>query len=174
MTFKKVMTRIYRLPALLLFTIAVISCNNNGKEVTTNEDTVVVKDTPVVSNPTPSVQDTAVIGCYNQITGRDTVLLQLQAKGANVTGSLVYDFFEKDRNDGTVQADVRNGVVNGWYLFRSEGIMSVRQVSWKIDQGKLLPGTGEMIQRNDSLVFKNADKLNYDAAHPFVKIPCTM
>lgn len=155
----------------LFIGIIAISCNNNypaGSETTTSKDTALTT-TPPVAAP---VIDTAIIGCYNWIKGRDTAILQLEVKGGNITGSLEYDFYEKDRNDGTVQAELNNGLIIGWYLFRSEGVMSVRQVAWKTASQKLYPATGEMIQRNDTLMFKNIDRLNIDSSNAFRKVPC--
>lgn len=151
--------------------VLAISCNNNYQATTENTTD---KDTSLATAPTvqPAVIDTSLIGCYNWIKGRDTAILQLEVKGSNITGSLEYDFFEKDRNDGTIQAEITNGMVIGWYLFRSEGVMSIRQVAWKQGKQALYPATGEMIQRNDTLLFKNTDRLNFDSANAFKKVPC--
>lgn len=164
------MTRKYSTSLLVAF-MGFISCNNESQS---NAQSSAAVDTVVPAAVKAPVADTAIIGCYNWILNKDTATLQLQVKGENITGTLVYDFFEKDRNDGTVQAELNNNILTGWYLFRSEGIMSVRQVAWKVSKNALLPGTGEMIQRNDTLLFKRIDNLEFDSIHAFVKIPCTM
>ena len=83
-------------------------------------------------------------GCFSQVVKSDTALLQMENNKGNVTGALTYDFYQKDRNDGTLQAEQTGDIINGWYLFKSEGIMSVRQVAWKINGNELWPAIGEV------------------------------
>jgi hypothetical protein len=89
-----------------------------------------------------------------------------------VNGSLSYNIYQKDRNDGTLQAELAGNIISGWYLFKSEGVISVRQVSWKINADDLWPAIGEMIQKNDTAMFVQPDKLQYDSSRPFKKVPC--
>lgn len=147
---------------LFLFTGA---CNNNGKS-----SAEVSPDT--VANTTTIAVDSLSSGCYSQIVQRDTAFLQLENKGSMVIGSLSYNIYQKDRNDGTLQAELAGNIITGWYLFKSEGVISVRQVSWKIDDDDLWPAIGEMIQKNDTAMFAQPDKLQYDSSRPFKKVPC--
>lgn len=140
------------------------SCNNNGNSsVETNSDTVANK---VV------VTDSLSSGCYSQIAQRDTSLLQLENKDSIINGTLSYNIYQKDRNDGTLQADIEGNIINGWYIFKSEGVISVRQVAWKINGDELWPATGEIVQKNDTAMFAQPEKLRYDSVHPFKKVPC--
>lgn len=116
--------------------------------------------------------DTVAPGCYSQVSGRDTATLQIETEGNRITGSLSYNIFEKDRNDGTIQADQAGDIIKGWYLFKSEGIISVREIAWKINGEELWPATGEMTQRNDTTLFAKPDQLKYDSNKPFKKVAC--
>ena len=141
------------------------ACNNDGRipaEITA--DTVITSSVATV--------DSLSSGCYSQIIKRDTSLLQIEQKANTVTGALSYNIFQKDRNDGTLQADVSGDIITGWYLFKSEGIISVRQLSWKINGDELWPGMGEVIQKNDTMLFAQPDKLQYDSTRPFKKVAC--
>jgi len=162
----------YLLPLAL---VAIAACNNESGSGTNPGDTTVVAADTTTSATKSTVPDaSALAGCYSVIHGRDTSTLQLEVKGVNVTGPLVYSLYEKDRNDGTLQAEVKDNLLTGWYFFKSEGIMSVRQVIWKIHDGQLWPGMGEMRSNKDSLLFKNAATLQYDSTHPFTKVPCVL
>ena len=150
------------LPLMILSTGA---CNNDEiKPAEITADTVISSSVVTV--------DSLSSGCYSQIIKRDTSLLQLEQKANTVTGALSYNIFQKDRNDGTVQADVTGDIITGWYLFRSEGIVSVRQVTWQINGDELWPGIGEVIQKNDTMLFAQPDKLQYDSTRPFKKVAC--
>lgn len=143
------------------------SCNNKGKSsAEINSDTVVNK------TATTTITDSLPSGCYSQIVQRDTSLLQLVNRDSNINGSLSYKIYQKDRNDGTLQADIDGNVISGWYIFKSEGIVSVRQIAWKINRDELWPAIGEVIQRNDTARFAQPDKLRYDSLRPFKKVPC--
>jgi len=146
---------------LFLFTGA---CNNEGNSSTEiNTDTIV--------NNTDTV-DSLSSGCYSQIIQKDTSVLQLEQNGNMVNGALSYNSYQKDRNDGELQAEVADDIITGWYLFRSEGIVSVRQVAWKKNGNELWPAIGEVIQKNDTMFFAQPDKLQYDSTRPFKKVAC--
>ena len=151
---------------LLLIILSTGACNNEGKK-----SAEITADTLV--NSTAAI-DSGFSGCYSQIINRDTSLLQLEQKVNTVTGALSYNIFKKDRNDGTLQADVTGDIITGWYLFRSEGIVSVRQVSWKVNDDELWPGIGDVIQKNDTMLFDQPDKLQYDNTRPFKKVACVI
>ena len=154
---------------VLGFIILCSSCNNEGKRKTSAE----IKDDSADSKMTTNaIVDSLSAGCYSQIAGRDTAHLQIENRGSNINGSLSYAIFQKDRNDGTVQAEIAGDILRGWYLFKSEGIISVRQVAWKVKGNELWPGAGEMIQKNDTMFFSVPDKLEYDSTHLFKKVAC--
>ncbi len=164
------MTKVLKaLVAIVSFAVA--SCNNgeqsSGQPETDKQDSLAKENTIVPA-------DTSLPGCYSWIANRDTASLQLETKGPIVRGSLTYNLYEKDRNDGTFEGEVQNDILTGWYLFRSEGIMSVRQVVWKIRPGYLWPATGNVISRNDSVFFSSPDKLSFDSTRAFVKVKCTI
>lgn len=162
--------QIIRLCLAGLFCLA-LSCNNPGEKISNNSNAT---DSAAAATSTTAALDTTLAGCYSSIYKRDTSALQIETKGAVVSGPLSYSLFEKDRNDGNFQGEVNGNVLSGWYLFKSEGVMSVRQVAWKIKGTNLWPATGEIRQRGDTMFFRNMDQLQYDSLHPFVKVACTL
>ncbi|MET0635996.1 MAG: hypothetical protein ABWZ25_08195 [Chitinophagaceae bacterium] len=150
--------------------VVLLSCNNAEEKVSDNGENMVADS---VTAAKPVVTDSTLTGCYAYVGGRDTVLLQVEKNGDNITGSLSYNYFEKDRNDGSIQGSISGDRISGFYLFKSEGVMSVRQEIWKISNGQLIPGSGEMIQRNDSLFFKDPAAVGFDEARSLKKKNCT-
>lgn len=151
---------------LLLGVILLIgSCNDKGKTSSS-----VLQDSAIITK-TAGV-DTAVSGCFSQVVRNDTALLEVENNKGNVTGVLTYNYYQKDRNDGTLQGEQTGDIIKGWYLFKSEGVMSVRQVSWKINGNELWPAVGDVTEKNDTTVFAQPGKLRYDSANAFRKIPC--
>jgi len=151
---------------ILLGVVFVVgSCNNQSKT-----SSAVNRDSSNTVKVTTA--DTASSGCFSQVIQKDTALLQVENNKGNISGALTYNYFQKDRNDGTVKAEQSGEIINGWYLFKSEGIMSVRQVSWKINGNELWPAIGEVVEKNDTMRFKEPGNLRYDSSRPFRKIPC--
>ena len=145
------------------------ACNNNGKS-----SAEINSDTVVNNTAATAIIDSLSSGCFSQVVDRDTALLQIQQKGNTVNGTLSYNIYQKDRNDGTLQAEVSGDIIKGWYLFKSEGIISVREVSWKINGEELWPAMGEMIPKNDTMMFAQPAKLRYENSRPFKKVPCVI
>jgi hypothetical protein len=124
-------------------------------------DTIVTSSKPVV-----------LAGCYQMVLQKDTATLQLDIKDSTVNGQLNYYFFEKDRNEGQIKGVLRNDIIVADYTFQSEGTTSVREVVFKIKQDTLLQGSGDIIEQNGKVVFKNRDALQFHASNPFVKVGC--
>ena len=56
------------------------------------------------------------------------------------------------------------------YTFQSEGKESVRQVAFKIQDGKLLEGYGEL--NADGTKFKDTSKLTFNPSMPLTILSC--
>ena len=153
--------------AVLAFVLLSGACNNEGKTSTHPENDTATAAVALAGGTLSS-------GCYSQVINRDTSLLQLQSRDSSINVSLTYAIYEKDRNDGTLQAERSGDIIKGWYLFKSEGIISVRQVAWKISGDNLWPAIGEMTQKNDTTLFAKPDQIKFDSTRPFKKVPCVI
>jgi len=150
------------LPGVILL---IGSCNDKGKTSSS-----ALQDSASITKTVGA--DTAISGCFSQVVRNDTALLEVENNKGNVSGVLTYNYYQKDRNDGTLQGEQTGDIIKGWYLFKSEGVMSVRQVSWKVNGNELWPAIGELAEKNDTTVFAQPDKLRFDSANAFRKIPC--
>jgi hypothetical protein len=151
------------------FIALLTSCNNEGK--TSSE---IISDSPETAINKKVNNYLLSSGCYLQAVGRDTSFLQIENRDSSVNGSLSYIFFQKDRNDGKFQGELSGDILIGWYLFKSEGVMSVREVAWKINGNQLWPGIGEMEEKNDTMKFVNSDIINFDSTQAFKKVECVL
>lgn len=118
----------------------------------------------------PTVAPPDLSGCYQMIIQQDTALLSLNHNGDSVTGSLSYHWHEKDNNDGSFRGAIRNdSLIVAHYTFQSEGVTSVRQIVFKIQDSTLLQGYGEIRVENDTAFFRDVDLVIFDTKHPFRK-----
>jgi hypothetical protein len=152
---------------LLFIGFFLLSCNDESK-------TSAAAAVPDTVNTTPPVVDTITPGCYSQLSGRDTSLLQVTTTSGVVSGTLSYNIYQKDRNDGSFQGELVGDTLRGWYLFKSEGVMSVREVTWQVKGDQLWQRIGEMTEKNDTMMFALPRNIKFDGTRPFRKVPCVL
>jgi IMP cyclohydrolase len=166
------MRRFYIIISALVF----CACGNNntatdsvGTDTAQSSQTIHtnVKDT-IVTSAKPLVLN----GCYQMVLKQDTATLHLTVRDTTVTGDLVYDWQQKDRNTGTLQGVLRNDTIYADYHFQSEGTASVREVIFKIQDSVLVQGFGDITEQNGKVVFQDRSRLQFQTANPFIKIAC--
>lgn len=157
------MKRIFLIPVLLI-----MACNSS-----TDENAI----TQSISDSSGEIKagkndNSNLSGCYISILKRDTANLKLTVLGNEVSGDLIYDRFEKDGNVGTINGKIQDDLVIADYTFQSEGMSSVKQIVFKIQNGQLIEGFGDIVMEGDSAVFKNISDLKYQSEQPFTKADC--
>lgn len=153
----------------LYLVILLASCNANKETGSSasekiNSDTIVASDSSLTGTITP--------GCYEMIIEKDSALMNISLNGNKVSGKLQYKRFEKDRNTGNFIGNIDSGKIIGWYTFQSEGMVSVRQVIFKVMQDKISEGYGDIELKGDTAYFKYPHTLNFEENHPFIKVNC--
>jgi hypothetical protein len=122
-----------------------VSCNNQQESKTTDS----------------SATQKSVLSCYRYINNKDTVMLTAASANGFLTGTLVYNFHEKDKNIGTIQGAIKDGILIADYSFLSEGTRTVRQVAFKKEGDTFIEGYGETIEHDGKIIFRHADSLDF-------------
>jgi hypothetical protein len=148
------------------FLVSIMACNGSEKTGNITYTDTIFNDTNTA--PTPMSLD----GCYTWALNKDTALLSIKMAGSGITGTLIYDWNEKDRNAGTLKGIVQDSLVIAQYTFESEGMQSVREVAFKIQRGELVEGFGNYTPTGDTLRFSDITKLKYQSNRPFKKVDC--
>lgn len=151
------MKKLYLILGVGLF---LFSCTSNNSKTTVNQPI----EKAAIMIPKSS--------CYSAISKKDTILLKLEIFPNVVTGILKYNFFEKDKNQGTIDGKLIGDTVYADYSFTSEGKTSVREVAFLIKDNKVTEGFGEMTEQNGKLIFKNRDNINFSNGIHFNPIDC--
>lgn len=125
--------------------IAFSSCNNQEQATTTNKQSANIY----------------TLNCYRSIINHDTVILKTISLNGFMTGTLVYNFFEKDKSKGTIQGKMKDNLLIADYSYSSEGVQSVRQIAFKKIGESFIEGYGEVESKNGKTIFKNIDSLNF-------------
>lgn len=162
---------------VLLAITAVVACNNNDKnEANADTTSAPVNDNSVQEEPTnPDTSTSNAIKlpgqiCFQSIVQRDTINIKLNVKDTLVYGELEYNMFEKDDNKGRFKGLLINNVLKANYTFRSEGILSIREVIFKLEGDKLTEGFGEMEQKDNRFVFKDPASVKFTQV--YTRVDC--
>lgn len=165
-----------KLIPIFLLSFLFLNCNNADDTKASGADSgAIITDTnrqDVDSNPVNSSD--AITGCYMRVMGRDTLAAHLEQNGNDISGRLTYDNYEKDGSTGTVNGRLENGILKLVYVFQTEGMTSTMETYFKVQNQALVPGTGEMVQRGDTLSFSNPGTLQYDATMLLTKTDCDL
>lgn len=152
---------------LAAFSLIMASCNNENKEKhDANKAQITAKspDTELKINGND---------CYVYLKNRDTATLKINVEGNNLVGELNYRLFEKDSNKGQIVGQIKGDTIIAEYTFSSEGMKSVREVAFlKKPDGNLYEGTGEAIEKNGKMVFKDHSAMTFDGSIIFTKTDC--
>lgn len=163
------------MPSFIIFFLLLLlyACNNRSTS-TEVEDAATAGSVHAGAADTlvTGVQPFVLTGCYEMTMKKDSAFLDLQVEDTLVSGTLDFNFFEKDRNRGTLKGVLRNDRILADYTFSSEGVTSVREVIFLIKNGTLLNAYGALKEQGGKLVFADREDLQYGEANPFIKVPC--
>ncbi|QNK62215.1 hypothetical protein H7F33_16970 [Pedobacter sp. PAMC26386] len=120
---------------------------------------------------TPDTTAAKAKTCYAYIKDKDTVSLSLITAGNAVAGDLNYNFYEKDKNAGTISGIVKGDTIIADYTFGSEGATSYRQVAFVKKGDQLLEGYGPTQETDGRRIFTDIAGLKFGDITLSV-IPC--
>ena len=143
------------------------SCNNHrdSKQL----GTTYVKDTSVFSK---GASQTSREECYAGKTGKSIVQLALRIHGDQVEGTLNYLPDQKDKNTGSIMGRLLGDTLLADYRFMSEGIESVRQVTFLLTREGYKEGYAPMRDQNGKMIFVNISEADYSTSPLLVRVDC--
>ena len=150
-----------------VFVSVLVSCK---KEIEKEEETISDASEKIV------VEETVSDECYSASIKKDTILMNLTIKGNEVTkGKLSYQFYEKDKNEGTLVGELKGDTLIADYTFMSEGVSSVRQVAFLKKGNTYVEGYGDVVDDNKGKVtFKDIKQLKFEGKTVLSKVDCEM
>ena len=112
--------------------------------------------------------------CYLGVIKKDSVLMHLNFEGNQlISGNLIYNFYEKDKNEGSIVGQLKGDTLFADYTFTSEGVLSVREVVFLKEGNNYIEGFGETVDDNKGKVkFKDKKKLMFDGKLVLAKKAC--
>lgn len=150
-------------PFLLLFIggmLAVACKPEKPTETVTNEDA-------------EEITKEAEPACYLFATDRDTVFLKLNPPiDGKITGDLKYDFYERDGNVGYIEGEIHGDTLIADYTFLSEGMISIREVGFLLEDDGVIEGYGDVEERDGRMFFWHKDSLDFSNGLVMPRVDC--
>jgi len=149
----------------VIFVSVFVSCKKENE----------MKELPITSKEIV-VDQPASEECYSAIMKKDTVSMSLKVKGNQIaSGKLRYNYFEKDKNEGTLAGEIKGDTLFAKYTFMSEGVTSNRQVVFLKKGNTYVEGYGDIVDDNNgNVIFKDIKQLNFEGNIVLSKIECKM
>lgn len=151
---------------ITIILLALLLACNSRENTTTEENSIplsVNKDTTVNND---------ITGCYLQVLQKDTIVANLKQEGNQVSGVLLFDNYEKDGSAGTVTGTREGKILKLRYDYQSEGLSSVMDLFFEINDDKLIRGVGDMETKGDTAYFINPSLVTYPADTRLYRISC--
>lgn len=145
----------------ILVTLCVIilgSCNNSS------EKTRETKETATKANES--------VTCYEYAKGSNKVRLSIVISDNIVIGDLLFEYYQKDKNKGTIQGEMKGDTLFADYRFMSEGVNSIREVAFLRKGNVWVEGYGDVEEQNGKFVFKNNAALTFNNYMVLHKVSC--
>lgn len=146
----------------IAISMMVVSCKKEAEQESTDE----------MKENVPAAQVSPVEECYEFTEGKDTILAKLKVLNETVTGDLSYKLYQKDKNEGTLEGKMSGDTLFADYKFMSEGVASVRQVTFLKANETMTEGYGDVEEKEGKMVFKEKAKINYVSKSILRKVVC--
>jgi len=110
--------------------------------------------------------------CYVLENSKDTVSLKMVIANNMVSGDLLYQYFEKDRNTGIIAGEMKGDTIFASYTFMSEGIESKREVVFLKKGNELIEGYAGINPATGEPDFSNHSAIKFDEKLVLQKAEC--
>lgn len=157
--------KIGKISAVFILITILFSCSgNSSSQEKTNVEEYELKE--------PSSADAVSTICYSLKNGKDTVLMKLNIDNGQVSGDLTYQYFEKDRNTGTLKGQMNGDTLFATYTFMSEGRESVRQIVFLKKGDEMTEGYGNLNPTSGEPDFTDKSTIKFDNKFVLKKTSC--
>ena len=133
-----------KLVLIAIVTILVWNCKEKEKKSESRNEMEVTE----IREDVPRLEK----GCYGYDKNSNVVLFEIEKTTGPVSGNLTYQLDGKDKNTGKFEGTFKDSRLLGTYTFMSEGKESSREVAFKVKEGQLIEGYGEL--NEDGTSFK--------------------
>jgi hypothetical protein len=121
--------------------------------------TVATAPTAPTTPTTPAA--TSATTCYEMRFKKDITAIELTMSGDDVTGFYAWEPYEKDGGRGTLKGKKTGDQITAIFNYMIEGSIQSEEVMFKMEDGKLLKATNELVDKKGVLVIKDKTKMKW-------------
>lgn len=163
MIYQKLKNSVY-----MIAIVALAACNNPKG---TNVSLDVIDSLGSESTDTLQKNTAKLKPCYLATIGKDSAFLNItKSDSINVSGELKYKFYEKDQTTGTFNGTIKTDTLTINYNFVSEGVKSVREITFLVRDEQVIEGIGDYKEKNGEMIYQNKALIDY-TGKSFVFLP---
>jgi hypothetical protein len=100
--------------------------------------------------------------CYENRLGQDLTAIELTLNGSDASGYMAWEPSEKDGARGSFKGTKTGDIITATFNYMIEGSVQAEEVLFKLADGKLLKGNGEMEDKAGVLVIKDKANVKWD------------
>jgi hypothetical protein len=156
---------------IFVFIFLIVGCKEHTPGNTPGNTTAIpVNDNDSIIN---TKNNNSITGCYLYVKNRDSLLADLVQNEKEISGTLFFNNYQIDGSSGTVKGILDNEVLKLKYTFFAEGMNSVMDVYFKVNNdSSLIRGTGNMETKGDTAYFINPEAVVFPNETVLKKIDC--
>jgi hypothetical protein len=131
-----------------------ISCGDNTSNKAAINDTTSVAESALAAAGQLSTQpaDSLCFLSLNDAKRKDTLYIKLYVKGDDVTGTMAYQYYQKDRRTGTLIGKKKGKRISAMWTYMQEGTTDSLKVHFKLRDNELhqmAPGYDPNLDQDD-------------------------
>jgi hypothetical protein len=111
--------------------------------------------------PTPAPTAATGTSCYEMRFKKDVTAVELTIKGDDVSGFYAWEPYEKDGGHGTLKGKKTGDQITAIFNYMIEGSIQSEEVMFKMEGGKLLKSTNELVDKKKVSVIKDKTKMKW-------------
>ena len=162
---------IKRILSVVVF-FSMVSCTNESSAKKSEEVESKAAESAAPATEEKSPTNNTGKMCYANFDNNDTIIISFARTDNKISGELLYQFDEKDRNKGEITGVMKGDTIIADYAFISEGINSVRQVVFLKHGDEMVEGFGSVSDDHGRVVYQDLSKLTFDKSVTLKSINC--
>lgn len=144
--------------------LAIVSC----QKTKTEDTTITVNDTIAKAvAPQPAVEDKQ---CFLSVTGKDSIVFEMERKGDSVNGIFNVLPYEKDKRISTYKGVLKGNEGNAIGTYSGEGMTNIEELHFKITGNDVIVDFGPTEQGKDGIWRYKKNEKRYE--HIIPKADC--
>lgn len=127
---------------------------------------------PKQATETTTENAKVITQCYQGLSGKDSVNMTINNMDGKVTGTLAFNFLEKDDSNGDIRGSFSGDTLFLDYVFKAEGTVSKNPLVFLKKGDDLQQGYGDIVTYLGKTYFKDHSTIKFDQGFLLKSVDC--